>query len=275
MASDPIVRKPKEKNFIGSMGIFTKLIVFIVVIAIVYVIWTTLTGLNSIWDFLIALVQLAVLVALLWLSAKGVMAYFTPKAFSPRDDNFSKLTEMARFYKPNNLKDLFFVGDVGKKRVKAGKIVGCLGIPYFTADFERDEKGKVLLTDIPDPTKKNRMLPKFRKIVANEGDTLFIIQQGFIFMKERFIRCNRKLHSTLNGDVEIFDINPYPYGRFEYPYKQVQLEPVQLRIQSMLETLLTTNEYQLDLISMGVDKALSFNPEYLMERKRATEQIQQ
>jgi len=267
--------QPKKKGFLESMGLFTKIFLIIIVLGILYLIWSALTQKQSVWDFLLNIGGIGILLFLIWLAVKGVLSFLKPKAFSPRDDNFIKFVEMAKYYKPDNLGNLFFVGSKGKKRVLAGRIVGCLGIPYLVAEFERNEKGNVIETNKPDPTNPKRKLPKIKKIsVGEDGDTLFIVEKGLLNIKTRYIRCNKEYHTDLNGDVEIDDINPYPHGRFEYPFKQIQADMEQLRMQSVLETLLTTNEYQLDLISMGVDKALTFNPDYLMARKMTSEQIQ-
>ena len=276
MASQPTQNKPQEKKgFWDRLGLFSKVLIVLAVVGVIGVIFFFVAGVKSIWEFITLLIILGVFIGLVWLAIKGIMTYFQPRAFSPRDDNFTKLTEMAKFYKPDNLGDLFFVGDIGKKRVNGGRIVGCLGIPYLVAEFERDDSGNILMTEKKDPTNPAKKIPRLKHLtIGDDGDTLFIVQKGFINKKERYIRCNRQYHSTLNGDVEIFDINPYPHGRFEYPFKQVQTKIDQLTMQSQLETLLTSQEYQLDLISMGVDKALSFNPDYLMARKLATEQLQ-
>ena len=117
-------------------------------------------------------------------------------------------------------------------------------------------------------------VPVFEKIeYGKDGDTLIIYEKGwFIFKRRHHLRCNRLLHSTLNGDVTVYDINPVPYGKyFEYPFKQMQRDPQKIMVQSQLEVILATHEHQGDLISQSADAGIYFNPYFRFIEKSQSE----
>ena len=123
-----------------------------------------------------------------------------------------------------------------------------------------------------------RLVPVFEKIhYGEDGDTLIIYEAGFFFFKKRhYLRCHPSLHGDLSGDVDIYDINPVPYGTlFEYPFKQLQKDPARIMIQSQMEIVLATHDHQSDLISQGVDSAVYFNPYFRLLNKQNAEMAQQ
>lgn len=267
--------EPKQKKgFFERMSFFQKILIFVIAVTFLLLAASTIFGgFKNVYQFLFYLVVFVALGLGAYVVIKATGLIFKPRYFSPKEDLRTKTINMATVYKPDNLRDLYFTGDRGKKRVCAGKIIGCLGIPYFIGKIIRNKKGKVVYTHIKDY--EGKKIPKYENIRVSptgEGDTLFIVKKGwFIFSKTHYIRCHRDLHSTLNGDVEIYDINPQSYGWFEYPYKQMQRDVGRIMMQNHLEVIIATHEHQYDLISQGVDSAIYFNPYFQMELKRKAE----
>ena len=261
----------QKKGFFEKLSLFQKALLFLFVIIIMFVIVGIALG--GIGDFYQFFFYLSVFVAVCvggYIVIKATGLIFTPQYFSPRQDLKTKFLNMAVDYKPDNINNLYFTGDVGKKRVLAGRIVGLLGLPYYSGEVKRNEKGEVVYSTAKDF--RGSKIPVYTNIkIKDGGDTLFITKKGLIFIKTHLIRCNRSYHSTLNGDVEIYDINPVPYGSFEYPYKQMQETTTQLMIQNQIETILATHEHQHDLISQSVDSAIYFNPVYRYSLKAGAE----
>jgi hypothetical protein len=262
----------KKKGFFEQMSMFQKILLFIgVVIVLVMSVSLLLGGIQDFYQFFFYIIVLSAVCLGGYVLIKATSIIFAPRYFSPREDLRTKLLNMARDYKPDNVNKLYFVGDKGKKRVLAGTIVGLLGIPYYTGQVKKDKKGHVVYSQVKDFAGKP--IPKYTDIkLGDDGDTLFVIKKGFfLFGQTHLIRAHRDFHSSLNGDVEIYDINPYPYGFFEYPYKQIQKDVSQIMIQNQIETILATHEHQHDLISQSVDSAIYFNPAYRMGMKQASE----
>jgi len=273
MGNDAGEPKPQQKKgFLDGLSLFKKIIFGLLLLAIILVIvFIFFGGINDVYQFFTyAIVGIGIIVGL-YIIVLSAGLWFKPRYYSPREDLKTKLMNTAIDYKPDNVNDLWFIGDIGKKRVLAGSIVGLLGIPYFAGDICKDKNGKVIYTKTRGMDGK--WVPKYENVrEIADGDTLFIVKKGwFIFKKTHLIRCHRDFHSTLNGDVEIFDINPYPYGYFEYPYKQIQKGIGQITMQNQIETIIATQEHQMDYISQSVDSAIYFNPVYRMGMKQGSE----
>ena len=115
-------------------------------------------------------------------------------------------------------------------------------------------------------------IPVFESIeYGKDGDTLFIYETGLIFTKKHYFRCNRKIHGDLHGDVEVYDINPVPFGVWEYPFKQIQAEPSKIMIQNQMEVILATHEHQSDYISQVADSSIYWSPYIRAVQKGAAE----
>jgi hypothetical protein len=262
----------QQKGFFERMSLFQKFLIGLIVILIILIaVGTFFGGYTNFYQFtfnVIILVGIGVFLFII-ISATGIL--FTPKAFSPRSDMKTTLIKMAQYYLPDNLNDLYFIGTGWKRRVLAGKIIGILGLPNYIGDIELDKEGKPIYTTLEDA--EGKKIPKFKNIrVGKDGDTLFLVRKGwFIFAKTRMIRAKRELHSVLHGDVEIYDINPVPYGFFEYPFKQMQKNIGAVLIQNQIETILSAHEHQHDLISQSVDSAVWYNPYMRMALKSQSE----
>lgn len=278
--------KPQEKKgFFEKMNLFQKILLFIFALIVLFtVVGILFGGIGDFYQFFFYMTVFVGVVVGAYIIIKAVNIIYAPRFYSPREDLRTKILNMATDYKPDNVTSLYFTGDVGKKRVLAGRITGLLGLPYYTGEVQRydkdvvdaetrkvlHKKGDVIYTEAKDFSGKR--IPRYKDIrFINDGDTLFVVKKGLIFVKTHLIRCHRDLHSTLNGDVEIYDINPQPYGFFEYPYKQMQKNVTQIMVQNQIETILATHEHQHDLISQSVDSAIYFNPVYRYTMKAGTE----
>ena len=284
-------RPPQQKGVFERMSFFQKALLFMAVLTILLiVVGILLGGVDDFYQFFFYLTVLSAVIVGGYVIIKATGLLFQQRYYSPREDLRVKLLNMSTDYKPDNLNRLFFEGDVGKQRVFAGKIVGCLGLPYYTGAIKRYEKdvkdeleklvhrkGEIVYSSAKDFENKKipvyeDVKPKVDKKKNYLGDTLFVIKKGFfIFGKTHLIRCNRDLHSDLHGDVTIYDINPQPYGMFEYPFKQMQKDIDQIMIQNQIETIIATHDHQHDLISQSVDSAIYFNPVYRMGVKQGSE----
>ena len=283
--------KKQPQGLFGNMSATQKVLLIIFGLAIFFLIWTfVFGGITNFYQLIFFLASFIGVGALFYAMIFFIQMYLTPELFSPKKDYFNRLVNLAIDLKPTNVYDLYFRGDRDKKRVKAGKIVGLLGIPYFIgkiATYKEDceingssgtvkhQKGEMIFKD---SKVLKRPIPVFEEIAwGQDGDTFFIYESGWFFIKKRhFLRCHRSLHGDLNGDVEIYDYNPIPYGSlYEYPFKQLQKDPERIMIQNQLEIIIATQEHQLDLISQGVDSAVYFNPYFRLLNKQQSEMSSQ
>ncbi len=276
--------KKGQTGIFGSMGGVQKALLIIFALAIFFLIWTVVFGgIQSFYQFIMFGISFVAIAGLFVIILTAISWYLAPDLFSPKKDYFTRLVNLSVDLKPNNVGDLYFMGDKDKRRVKAGKIVGLLGVPYLIGkvkihkeDLKQDDK---LIAKKGEPVfafsyALNRKIPVYEKIeYEKDGDTLFVYEAGFFLFKRRhYLRCHRSLHGDLHGDVVVYDINPVPYGTlYEYPFKQLQEQPERIMMQNQLEVILATSEHQLDLISQGVDAAVYFNPAFRLLQKQNSE----
>jgi len=277
----------KDQGWFGSMGTTQKILLLIFGVAIFFIVWTfAFGGIQNFYQLIMFAVSFIAIAALFFVILTAVQWYLAPEYFSPKKDYTTRLVNLALDLKPTNVFDLFFMGDRGKKRVRAGKIIGLLGVPYFLGEIKLHEEDKFnkdnqRIAKKGEPVMEysfalRKKVPVFDKIhYGYDGDTLFVYEAGwFLFKTRHYLRCHRSLHSDLNGDVEVYDINPIPFGTmFEYPFKQIQKEPARVMIQNQLEVILATHEHQYDLISQGVDSAVYFNPYFRLLQKQNAEMV--
>lgn len=279
-------KKGKQQGFFGKMSGIQKFLLIIFALGIFFVIWTFLFGgINNFYELIFFLVSFGATAVLFYAVLSFVSFFLAPEQFSPKKDYFNRLVALAFDLKPSNVQDIYFRGDKDKKRVRAGKITGLIGVPYMIGEqlrYIQDviKEGKIIHR-IGEPVFEysnvlKKMIPKFGQVHwGGDGDTLFIYEAGwFLFKRIHYLRCHKSLHGDLNGDVEIYDINPVPYGSlFEYPFKQLQADPAKIMIQNQLEVILATHEHQYDLISQGVDSAVYFNPYFRLMQKSNAEMV--
>jgi len=260
--------KPEKKG----MSFFQKIMIAVMAIGlIVVIIFVFFFGISSIYQLLFFFAIAAAILVFGFILMKSASLWFAPRKWSPKEDYYTRLINLAASYRPENVKDLYFMGSKSKQKVRAGEIIGLLGVPHLIGVQETDKTGKPVFYD---SEILNRKLPKYKQFVyGDSGDTLFIYEKGwFIFKKKHFLRCDTELHQELHGDVYIEDINPVPYGSFfEYPFKQIQKHAGRIMVQQQLEIILATHEHQYDLISQGVDAAFDFNPYFKMLSRQGSE----
>ena len=271
MPEDENTAVKKEKGFFESLSVIQKAILFLLVLTLLFVAWVFLFGgVNSVWELAFVIILTGVVFFIGYLLIFASKLIFKQAYYSPKEDWFTRLVNTAMDFCPNNLNDLYFMGNDWKKTVRGGKIIGCLGIPYLIGKPKLKDgkmqwyKSKLL----------NKKIPVFESIeYGMEGDTLIIYEKGwFIWAKKHYLRCHRSLHSDLNGDVVIKDINPVPYGKFfEYPFKQIQAQAPRIMLQSQLEVIIATHEHQGDLISQAADSGTYYNPFFRMVEKGKAE----
>lgn len=279
-------KKQKQAGFWGSMSGIQKGLLLLLGVGLFFIIWSfVFGGIQNIYQMIMFVISFCAIAGLFWIILTMVSWYLAPSHFSPKKDYFTRLVNLAIDFKPTNVKDLYFRGDKDKKRVKAGKIVGLLGIPYFIGKsklYEQDvlnNEGKVKFKKGSPVYEWSELLQKripiYDKIeYGNDGDTFFIYESGWLLKRRHYLRCHKSLHGDLNGDVEIYDINPVPYGSlFEYPFKQKQAQPARIMMQNQLEIIMATHEHQYDLISQGVDSAVYFNPYFRLIEKSKAEMV--
>jgi hypothetical protein len=277
----PVQKKGFFEKMSGTQKIILVILVILVVLILIGVFMGGITSFYQLFFYGIIFVGVVVAAYIVILAAGAI---FTPSYFSPRQEFKQQIENLAKDYKGKEVRDLYFLADGMRQRVKAGKIVGYLGLPNYVGDiakYDKDvlaedgsvvhRKGDIVFTDLRDPLGK--AIPKYKNIRASgDGDTLFVVRAGGLIMgKTHFIRCAKNMHSAIIGDVDIYDINPVPYGFFEYPYKQMQLEVGKIQMQNQLETIIATQEHQLDYISQVADASIWFNPMFRMAMKQQAE----
>lgn len=260
---EQVQSKPQKKSFLSNLGLFQKIALIIVfLILVVMAINFLLGGVQNFWQFVFSVFFAILLIVFVYFIIAGIDARFKREYYSPKEDLITKYMNISIALCPKNLGNLYFRGDETKQGVYAGKIIGCLAVPYLIGKQILDDNGspKTIYSEI---LKKN--IPLFENTVyGTERDTLFLteIRSGFLGMirKKFFYRVNRELHTELNADVFIKDINPVPQGAFLIPTKQYQRDPGRMMIQSSLEVIMATFEHQGDLISQSADAGVYFNP---------------
>lgn len=286
------VQPEKKKDALSSLGLMQKVVLAIIIIVFVLIgVFVLLGGIGNMYELILAIIFLFGLLAIGWVILFSGELTFKEKYFSPKEDYFTRTVNLAIDHCPDNIKgcSLYYEGSDWKKSVLGGTIIGCVGLPDYIGEpvmekvvYERKDKlGNVISRDermqqkyVESPYLGNRKIPAFKDItIGNDGDTLLIYEKGFFLWKRKhYLRCHRSLHTELNGDVVIHDINPTAYGKFWlYPYKQLQAMPSRVQIQSQIEVILATYEYQGDLISQGAEMGLNINPFFRAIRESQTE----
>lgn len=269
---DPNV--PQKKGGWGGLSLFQKVIIGVLIILVVYLIINAwFGGIRSFWEFLSVILTLIVIGAIIYFFLKGIFTYLKPSQFSPKDDYFARNIMNAKLNKPRNIRNLYFQGSETKQAVLAGRIIGCTFLPYYVGMPEKNDDGSIKMR-YSDFLKRD--IPVCAPVSTSEvdGDTLFVYtkKSGWFNEEVEYLRCNRRLHSELHGDVFIDDFNPVVFGKyFKFPYKQAKKMGDHIMVQSLMETIIQTYDHQQDLISQSADAGLYANPYFKMKEKENTE----
>lgn len=268
--NNPQVVSKEKKGFFERLSLFQKVMIFLITaILLLIVVYFVFGGFKSVYDFFFIFIIISAIIFFIYIIIRAVGIILRPRFFSPKETYFAAVTNLAIDLKPDNVNDLYFEGDQNKRRVRAGKIIGVLGIPYLVGTPKFNSDGKPVLKD---SKLLKRKIQVFEDInMAEDGDTLFIYESGFIFPRKHFLRVNRKLHGDIHGDVAVYDINSVPYGSWEYPYKQYQEQAPKIMLQTQLELILATHEHQGDYISQAVDAAMWWSPYMRLAQKSQAE----
>lgn len=261
----PTQNQLKEGNK-GGLSLFQKVMLVIVAVGFVALIWIfVFGGIQNVYSVVLIIAFAFGLLAIGYIIIKAIGIITAKKYYSPKEDFYTRISNIAKESLPDNVHDLYFVGSKMKKGYRVGKITGLLDLPHLVGKIKKDKDGKPI-TIYSEKLKKT--IPQYEKIELGEsGDTFFIAEKGFLFPKKHNIRCDRKLHSDLNGDVYIFDVNPVPYGSFfQYPFVQVQRDIPRIMLQNQLEIIIMIHEYQYDHISDAADMGIYMNPAMRMIR---------
>jgi hypothetical protein len=265
--------KGKKEGLFASLAGWQKVLLLVFALIIFFLIWNfVFGGIKNVYQLFAFVAAFGAIIVLGFIVLTAVQWYLQPEYFSPKKDFRTRLVNTSIDLKPPNVNDLFYRGSKDKRRVRGGHIIGLMGIPYLIGDIEKDANGEIQYEDAK--ILKNTKIPKFSKISYGlDGDTLFVYESGwFLFKRRHYLRCNNQKHGDLNGDVDVYDINPIPVGDFfEYPYTQVQKEPAKIMLQHQMETIIATYDHQQDLISQGVDAAIFFNPFFRFVEKQNAE----
>lgn len=262
--TDYMDNRARQKTFFGRMGLLPKLIILF---AVVLLITTLLFGfdLGNIPAFIINLITIAIAVGLIIFAIKGVMGEVEPASFSVTEDFRTKLVNQCMKLKPANVYKLWLRGEGMRSRAVIGNIVGLGHIPYKVSKpredaegniiYHKDSKGELINDANGNP------VPEMVTMDDGDGDTIIIVKSGF-FGKPDIIRCHKKFHSELIGDVYIKDLGLIPFGEYFYPSKQWGEDVQRIQLQNELEAISQTFSKNLDLISNVTTMSIAGDPFY-------------
>jgi hypothetical protein len=254
-----------QKSFFERLSLLQKIIIFLLILGLVFVIYTyAIGGVQTLFDWIIILVFSVGLIFFIYLIA----FYFENKFarvqyFEAYEDYKTKVVNLAIQLKPKNVFNLVYEGSENKQRVVAGKIIGVLGIPAIYGKPKFDADGNILYKK--SPVLKGALIPDFEKIwLGNTGDYVFVVTKGWFLFKQTFLhRADPEfIRGELHGDVVINDINPDYVGVWAYPFKQKQRDITRIMCQHQMEAIISTYTHQLDYISYSFESGLSSNPYY-------------
>jgi len=272
-------KKAKSNDLLGRLGWFRKALLFIGAIGFIAIIYFS-GQITSIYQFIFWIFVGGFFLIIMYFAVSYLLGAIKPAPFSPTQDYFTKLVNSAKMQCPPSIegKSLFLIGDERTQGFSVGSISGYVKIPYTKGKLKIDEKGKpiIKLDEKGKPTiKGDKGNPVFETLpVENgEGDGFFVVKKGGLLGKFMYVRAHQSLHSPLVGDVFISTCNLVQYGKYHYPFQQYQQFIDRIMKQNMDEVIITTFEYQHDLISLTTDDALNFNPYWQLARRQGTEQL--
>lgn len=268
--------KPKEEG--GSQ--ILKILAFVVIIIIGAIVlfgfvWKDIDPIS----FVINIIGIILMIGLLWLAVKGILSYLKPKPFSPTESFRNDLIRISKKLKPWNVKDLYLRGEDMRTHAKWGRIIGVGFLPYLTSRHVRDEKGKpkyeykegkVVMEK--EWSEKHRAFidvpkPVMETIEEKDGDSLFVVDRNNFPMSLfggglDIIRCHKKFHSDIIGDIFIKAVNLVPYGEFLYPSIQWQSDIVKIMKENESHAIIQTHRNNLDLVSNVTQMSLGADPTF-------------
>ena len=220
---------------------------------------------SNLANLTVHIVEVGVGLLFILFAIQGITARFQPKAFSPTETFRAKIQNHAIRMKPKNVYNLYLRGEGRRSSALYGNILGVGFTPNFTSKIVRDNEGNILyLKDVRGRLivdEQGKPIARRDVIRSSDGDTIFVVKQGWLSRPE-IVRCNRKYHSELIGDVYIYDLCLSPMGDYLYPSKQWQDEIIEIQRQNEAETVITTFMNNLDLISNVTTISIASSPEF-------------
>ena len=261
------VNQPQEaqgQGVAGGMGLVPKILL---VLGAGLVVTTLLFGIDfsNILGFFLTLFKVLVGFGLIIFVMKAFSEMGREDAFSITEDFRTKLVMVAEQMKPPNVHQLWLRGEGTQNRALIGKIKGLAHLPYLVSQIKKDENGHILFlkNEKGEPIfdKNNKKIPMRKEITSEDGDTVFVIDQGFM-KPPILVRCHKKYHSDLIGDIYIKDLSLVPSGEYFYPSKQWAEQPIRIMRQSEMEAIMHTYQDNLDLISNTTQMSIASDPLY-------------
>lgn len=261
----------KGGGLIGNIGgWFPKILI---ILAVIILFFAVLTGsVKSIADGILTALKIGIGLLIIFLVAKGLMAYFAPKPYSPTEDFKEKIIRAGKMRKPFNVKRLFIRGEDMMVYSKWFNISGILFLPYISARIKTDSEGKVkyhpLLTEqgkqAVDPrTKEPVFEPEHEILTEKDGEWCFIGETGFfIFKKTTIVRAHYSLCSAIGESIFIKTPNLVPIGDYFYPAQQWQEDIMHVMAQHKAEAIVMSYENFLDLVANVAQMALGGDPTF-------------
>lgn len=269
--------KPKEP--LGSRILSILIIVAIVITGLIFLFGFVWKDFDPV-DFVLNIIGIVLMIGLIFLATKGIQSYLKPKPFSPMEDFSATVRRIAKKINPKTVKDLYLRGEDMRSFAKIGKIEGIGFLPYVTSIPKRDQRGKIIhLKDQEGKIIYNKEWseahkewiqvpkPEMEMIEEKDGDTLFIINKHPFPMSlfsgdQDLIRCHKKYHSSLVGDVFIKAVNLVPIGEYLYPNQQWQTDMVKVMKEDESKAVIQTHRNFLDLVSNVTQMSLGADPTF-------------
>ena len=262
----------KKKGTWEKIPFFAKIILGICVIGIFYfLVWGS--SMASIPEFIVRVFILSILVFLAYFIVKRFMSFFEPKPFSPKETLHNRLVNLAVIAVPPNIdgKKLICVGSSAFRGAEYGTITGMLKLPLFVGEIKRDASGQIVYAK--DEQGEPTSIPERNFVHSKESEFFFVCKRGRIVPNFVFVRTHEKYIMSMENDVilKVSNLVPTMSSNYVYPYEQIFEDSSRIMQQNMDEIIVTTFDYQHDLIANTTDAALHFNPNWEYARRMQQE----
>lgn len=260
---NPYQQQP-QPTFWDNLGIVQKILI---IFGALILLTTILFGfsITTVGDFVISFFKVGVAVGLIFFALSAYMKKMEKARYSPTEDFRVKMVSKARLLKPQNVYKLWLRGEGMRSRAQIGSLEGVAWIPYLTARPKKNDKGEIIYCKNSKGksiiNKDGMPIPEYDLIESGDGDTVFVVKQGFLGLGEPLIiRCHPRYHSELIGDVYIKDVGLAPFGEWFYPSKQWSSDIERISIQNKVEAI--TNAYfkSLDFAQTATEMSIALDP---------------
>jgi len=261
---NPYGQQKPEPTFWDSLGLVPKIII---ILGVILLVTTLLFGfsISNIGDFIFAFIRVAVAIGLIFFALSSFMQRMQKKSYSPTEDFRTKVVGKSRLLKPPNVYRLWLRGEGMRSRALIGNIEGLGWIPYLSAKAKTNEKGEIIYCkDLKGKeilNKEGLPIPEYQLIENGDGDTIFVVKQGFLGLGDPLtIRCHPNHHSEVIGDIYIKDVGLAPFGEWFYPSKQWSGDVERVQMQNKLEAIMSAYFKSLDLAQTATEMSIAIDP---------------